>query len=111
VVIERGFAGQLNVHVGSRVTLDDRTFRVVGLAVETGWGANWRPQLVWVTRDDALRLVSPGDRSAHRDIPPGRHLWVTPQGGRDSYRFSEEPGQEGRAARHRPHRISGWPRR
>jgi hypothetical protein len=65
VVIERGFAGQLNVHVGSRVTLDDRPFQVAGIAVETGRGANWRPQLVWVTREDALRLVSPGDQLAY----------------------------------------------
>jgi putative ABC transport system permease protein len=65
VVIERGFAGQLNVHVGSRVTLGGRPFQVAGIAVETGWGANWRPQLVWVTRDDALRLVSPSDQLAY----------------------------------------------
>jgi putative ABC transport system permease protein len=65
VVIERGFAGQLNIHVGSRVTLDGRPFQVVGIAVDTGRGANWRPQLVWVTRDDALRLVSPSDQLAY----------------------------------------------
>jgi putative ABC transport system permease protein len=65
VVIERGFAGQLNVHVGSRVTLDGRPFQVAGIAVETGRGANWRPELVWVTREDALRLVSPGDQLAY----------------------------------------------
>src|SRR5499427_8526703 len=65
MVIERGFAGQLNVHVGSRVTLDGRPFRVAGIAVQTGRGANWRPQLVWVTRDDALRLVSPGDQLSY----------------------------------------------
>ena len=64
VVIERGFAGQLNIHVGSRLTLDGRPFQVVGIAVDTGRGANWRPQLVWVTRDDALRLVSPSDQLA-----------------------------------------------
>lgn len=62
VVIERGFAGQLNVHVGSQLKLDDRPFRVAGIAVDTGRGANWRPQLVWVIRDDAFRLVSPGDQ-------------------------------------------------
>src|SRR5215470_17134749 len=65
VVIERGFADQLNVHVGSRVTLNGRPFQVAGIAVETGRGANWRPQLVWVTRDDALRLVSPGGQLAY----------------------------------------------
>lgn len=65
VVIERGFAGQLNIHVGSRVTLDGRPFQVVGIAVDTGRGANWRPQLVWVTRDDALRLVLPSDQLAY----------------------------------------------
>src|SRR5215510_14611839 len=65
VVIERGFADQLNVHVGSRVTLNGRPFQVAGIAVETGRGANWRPQLVWVTRGDALRLVSPGGQLAY----------------------------------------------
>src|SRR5262249_30260746 len=65
VVIERGFAGQLNVHVGSRVTLNGRPFQVAGIAVETGRGANWRPQLVWVTRGDALGLVSPGGQLAY----------------------------------------------
>src|SRR5215471_7017352 len=65
MVIERGFAGQLNVHVGSRVTLNGRPFQVAGIAVETGRGANWRPQLAWVTRDDAFRLVSPSDQLAY----------------------------------------------
>lgn len=65
VVIERGFAGQLNIHVGSRVTLDGLLFQVVGIAGDTGRGANWRPQLVWVTRDDALRLVLPSDQLAY----------------------------------------------
>jgi putative ABC transport system permease protein len=65
VVIERGFADQLNIHVGSRVALGGRPFQVVGIAVDTGRGANWRPQLVWVTRDDAFRLVSPSDQLAY----------------------------------------------
>ena len=58
-MIERGFADQLKVRVGSRVTLDDRPFQVVGIAVDTDHGANWRPQLVWVTRADVpTRLAS-----------------------------------------------------
>lgn len=65
VVIERAFAEQLNVHVGSRVTLDNRPFQVVGIAVDTDRGANWRPQLVWVTRTDALGLASPHDELAY----------------------------------------------
>ncbi len=65
VVIERGFADQLKVRVGSRVTLDDRPFQVVGIAVDTDRGANWRPQLVWVTRADAQLLVSPSDQLAY----------------------------------------------
>jgi putative ABC transport system permease protein len=65
VVIERGFADQLNIHLGSRVALGGRPFQVVGIAVDTGRGANWRPQLVWVTRDDAFRLVSPSDQLAY----------------------------------------------
>src|SRR5262249_56902407 len=40
VVIERGFADQLNVHVGSRLTLNDRPFPGTGITVETGRGAN-----------------------------------------------------------------------
>ncbi|HKD89587.1 MAG TPA: FtsX-like permease family protein [Streptosporangiaceae bacterium] len=65
VVIERGFADQLNVHMGSQVTLDHRPFRVVGIAVDTDRGANWRPQLVWVTRADAVQLAAQGDKLAY----------------------------------------------
>ena len=65
VVIERGFADELNVHVGSRITLGDRLFQVVGIAVDTDRGANWRPQLVWVTRADALRLASSSGQLAY----------------------------------------------
>src|SRR5262249_59650097 len=60
VVIERGFADQLNVHVGSRVTLNGRPFQVAGIAGETGRGANWRPQPGGGTRGAARRVVSPG---------------------------------------------------
>jgi len=40
------------------------------------------------------------DRRA-RDIPPGRHLRVTRHSDSNPYRFPEEPGHRGRAARHR----------
>src|SRR5215469_544420 len=65
VVIERGFAYQLKVHVGDTITLDNRPFRVAGLAVATDYGANWRPQLVWITRADALSLISKTDQLAY----------------------------------------------
>ena len=65
VVVERGFADELGVHVGSQVTLSSRTFQVVGVAVDTDRGANWRPQLVWVTRADALQLAGPHGQLAY----------------------------------------------
>ena len=65
VVVERGFADELGVHVGSQVTLSNRTFQVVGVAVDTDRGANWRPQLVWVTRADAMQLAGPHGQLAY----------------------------------------------
>jgi ABC-type lipoprotein release transport system permease subunit len=38
---------------------------VVGVAVDTDRGANWRPQLVWVTRTDALQLAGPHGQLAY----------------------------------------------
>jgi ABC-type lipoprotein release transport system permease subunit len=69
VVVERSFAAALGVHAGDRVTLDGRSFRVVGVAVtaasppypETGYMAhNPRlgndPGLAWLTETDARSL-------------------------------------------------------
>ena len=53
------------------------------------------------------RVAPSCDRSAHRDIPPAGHLWVTPHGGRPSYR-----SQMSRAARAGLTAIGprdGWP--
>jgi putative ABC transport system permease protein len=65
VVIEQGFAGELNVRVGQTIELGGRPFQVDGFAVDTSRGANWRPQLVWVTRADATALASPTDKLAY----------------------------------------------
>jgi putative ABC transport system permease protein len=58
VVVERAFAEALSVQPGDTITLDNRSFQVVGEAVTTAHGANWRPQLVWLTRSDAQALGS-----------------------------------------------------
>ena len=55
-VIERGLASELNVKPGDAITLDGQPFTVAGEAVDAAHGANWRPQLIWVTRADAERL-------------------------------------------------------
>ena len=69
-VIEQSYAEALGVHVGDRVTLDGRPFRVSGLAVTTaapqypdskfalGGGPFPDPGLIWVTRADARRLAT-----------------------------------------------------
>jgi ABC-type lipoprotein release transport system permease subunit len=69
-VIEQSYAEALAVHVGDRVTLDGRPFRVSGLAVTTaapqypdskfalGGGPFPDPGLIWVTRADARRLAT-----------------------------------------------------
>ena len=61
VVVERGFADELGVHVGSQITLSSRTFQVVGVAVDTDRGANWRPQLG--VGDAALTHCNSPDRT------------------------------------------------
>ncbi len=71
VVVERSFAAALGVHVGNRVTLDGRSFRVAGIAVtaasppypETGFmatpaGVGNEPGLAWLTRADAASLAT-----------------------------------------------------
>src|SRR5215467_2674271 len=45
---------------------------------------------------DTASVAPSGEGSPRGDIPPGRHLRVTPHGGRSSYR-SRKPGQQGRA--------------
>ena len=75
VVVERGFATALGVHVGDRITLGGREFTVSGIAVTTGfppfprlctlgcmlWSPALRagqPGLVWLTRADLQGLDS-----------------------------------------------------
>src|SRR3954447_21043406 len=69
-VIEQSYAGALGLHVGDRITLGGRPFRVSGLAVSTAApqfpdtrfaleGSPFAdPGLIWVTRADARRLAT-----------------------------------------------------
>lgn len=70
VVLERSFADALGVHVGDRVTLNDRSFRVGGIAVTAALptsgigflgnsGQFPNPGLIWVTRAVAESLATP----------------------------------------------------
>jgi len=70
VVIERSFADALSVHIGQRVTLDGRPFRVGGVAVTAAFpvsglgflegSSRWpNPGLIWMTRADVQSLASP----------------------------------------------------
>jgi hypothetical protein len=59
-----------------------------------GAAAARRGQVKPAHRPRHAGVAPSGDRSAHRDIPPGSHLWVTPHGGRPSYR-----SQKSRATR------------
>ena len=65
VVVERGFAKALKVGPGDAITLDGEPFTVVGEAVGTARGANWRPQLIWTTRADAEHLQSVEGQKAY----------------------------------------------
>ncbi len=71
VVVERSFAEAMNLRVGDVVTLDKRSFRVVGVAItaasppypETGYMAHNPklgndPGLVWLTEPDARSLAT-----------------------------------------------------
>ncbi|MFD1545590.1 ABC transporter permease [Nonomuraea guangzhouensis] len=75
VVVERGFAAALGVHVGDRVTIAGRTFPIAGIAVTAavpvypwaqltgpGGGTNDYSGLVWLAERDARALAS-------RDLP------------------------------------------
>lgn len=73
-VVERTFAGQLGIGVGARITLDNKTFRVAGIAVTAaappppglcyffGCGSQLRPfgsrtpGMVWLTQPDTRGL-------------------------------------------------------
>jgi hypothetical protein len=70
--------------------------RTVASDPETSGGAAAarRGQVKPAHRPRHAAVAPSGDRSAHRDIPPGSHLWVTPHGGRPSYR-----SQKSRATR------------
>jgi putative ABC transport system permease protein len=55
VVVERGFADALGVHVGDTVRLDGRPFAVRGIAVTAAMPTG--DPLVWVTRDALIALA------------------------------------------------------
>lgn len=75
-VVERTFAGNLGIRVGDRITLDDKSFRVAGIAVTAaappppgicylfGCGRQLQPLgrvnpgLVWLTQADARGLAT-----------------------------------------------------
>jgi putative ABC transport system permease protein len=107
VVIERGFADALDVHLGDQVSLGGRSFRVVGTAVTAGlpsypgslcdmgcasipgsWGDSSRihtPGLVWLTKPAARSLAtSAGSLSYLLDLklanPAGAEAFVTEHG-------------------------------
>jgi ABC-type lipoprotein release transport system permease subunit len=79
VVVERGFADALGVHIGGHVTLDGRRFQVTGIGVTAAVpmysqvcfyggcsGPGGKPRsfdtgLVWVTPEAARRLATPGN--------------------------------------------------
>ena len=56
-----------------------------------------------LTPHPAGPVAPSGDRSPRRDIPPGRHLRVTPHAG-GIRTVARRAGHQGRAARHRPPR-------
>jgi ABC-type lipoprotein release transport system permease subunit len=81
-VVERTFADALNVHVGSRVTLNGRSFRVAGIAVTAAFvpypqtcftNCNLNtpqlsptsPGLIWLTGTDARTLATPSEPLAY----------------------------------------------
>jgi ABC-type lipoprotein release transport system permease subunit len=69
-VVEQGYADALGIHVGDRITLNRRPFRVAGVAVtvavpeypnaEFAFGGDPfpHPGLIWLARADAQRLVA-----------------------------------------------------
>lgn len=72
VVVEAAFAEALSVGAGDAITLDGRSFRVVGVAVTAATAPYPKVEpclvrclsdlgVVWVTRADARRLASPNE--------------------------------------------------
>lgn len=59
-VVERAFAGALNVRPGDRIVLGGRAFEVSGIAVTTGRVPypSATPGLAWVTRADTARMAA-----------------------------------------------------
>jgi ABC-type lipoprotein release transport system permease subunit len=61
VVVEVTYAAELGVQVGDRITLGGRPFTVTGLAVTAAWPSVNAPGLMWLTRADAMSLISKAD--------------------------------------------------
>ena len=63
VVLEQGLAGVLGLQVGDQIRLRGRSFKVVGVALQTeqAFYPAGRPGLVWVTPADARRLATRSD--------------------------------------------------
>jgi putative ABC transport system permease protein len=84
VVVERAFADAIGVHVGDRITLNGRSFTVVGIAVTAAVSAypnvctvgcaftkQYRAEisdagLVWLTEPDARALATPAEPLSYR---------------------------------------------
>jgi putative ABC transport system permease protein len=60
-VVEVTYAAELGVQVGDRITLGGRPFTVTGLAVTAAWPSVNAPGLMWLTRADAMSLISKAD--------------------------------------------------
>lgn len=59
VVVESTYAAELGVVPGDSIMLDDRSFRVAGVAVTAAWpSVNW-PGILWLTEADARSLATP----------------------------------------------------
>ncbi|MBV9804666.1 MAG: ABC transporter permease, partial [Solirubrobacterales bacterium] len=59
VVIERGFAAALGLHVGDEIRLNGRRFAVSGIALTAGMPTS--DPLIWLTRGDLASLTGGGE--------------------------------------------------
>jgi ABC-type antimicrobial peptide transport system permease subunit len=61
VVVERSFAEAANLRLGQTITLNGRTFRVVGFAVTAAFGGFPGMSLIWATEAAARSLATQAD--------------------------------------------------